>query len=67
MHPYSNRAEFVTRSAVDPLPAVSFNHMLAPSFGGHAYDYIVHALYAKYDAGVYTFDVALYYMHVVLN
>ena len=51
--PYPRQLTLATRSAVDPLPPFSVNHMPPPIPTGEPYDYIVNALYAKHDAGTH--------------
>ncbi|PIL23941.1 hypothetical protein GSI_13692 [Ganoderma sinense ZZ0214-1] len=54
LYPYVGEITLGTRSAVDSLPPVSVDHMLAPAASGLAYDYVVYSLYAKHDSGMCT-------------
>lgn len=53
VHPYPGAVTLLTRSATDPLPPVSVDHMPGPMASGLPYDYVIKCLYAQHDSGTY--------------
>ncbi|PIL23477.1 hypothetical protein GSI_14788 [Ganoderma sinense ZZ0214-1] len=49
VYPYVGEITLSTRSAVDPLPPVSIDHMPAPAASGSTYDYVIYSFYAKHN------------------